>query len=183
MLEAAGVPFEPIAAPLDEERAKTGLVAAGFDPRGTAEMLAEQKAKSVAAGRDDLVLGADQVLETADGRMLGKAGSRDHALEQLRSLGGSTHFLHSAAAIAAGGERIWGASETVAMTMRPLSGSFLAGYLDREWEHVRWNVGAYRIEGEGAQLFEAIEGSHFAILGLPLLPLLAFLRDRGVLAS
>lgn len=183
MLEAAGVAFETIAAPLDEEEAKGGLTAAGFEPRDTAEMLAERKAKSVVAGLDVLVVGADQVLELDDGSMLSKPGSRDEALAQLRALSGGTHYLHSAAVVVEAGERVWGETETVAMDVRPLSEAFLQAYLDAEYEAVRFNVGCYRIEGMGAQLFEEVTGSHFAILGLPLLPLLDYLRDRGVLQS
>lgn len=183
MLTTAGVPFETVSAPLDEETAKAGLVAAGFEPRDTAEMLAELKAKSVAPAPDTLVIGADQVLELDDGTMLSKPGSREDALAQLRLLSGGTHYLHSAAVVAEGGERVWGATETVAMDVRTLSEDFLQAYLDAEYEAVRFNVGAYRIEGMGAQLFEEVTGSHFAILGLPLLPLLDYLRDRGVLQS
>jgi septum formation protein len=183
MLTAAGVPFETVAAPLDEETAKAGLAAAGFEPRDTAEMLAELKAKSVTAGPDALVIGADQVLELDDGTMLSKPGSRAEALAQLRLLSGGTHYLHSAAVVAEGGERVWGETETVAMDVRVLSEEFLQTYLDAEYGAVRFSVGAYRIEGMGAQLFEEVTGSHFAILGLPLLPLLDYLRDRGVLQS
>ena len=183
MLAAAGVPFETASAPLDEEEAKAGLAAAGFEPRDTAEMLAELKAKSVAAGPDVLVIGADQVLELDDGTMLSKPGSRDEALAQLRLLSGGTHYLHSAAVVVEAGARVWGETETVAMDVRMLSEEFLQAYLDAEYEAVRFNVGAYRIEGMGAQLFEEVTGSHFAILGLPLLPLLDYLRDRGVLQS
>jgi septum formation protein len=85
--------------------------------------------------------------------------------------------------IAENGEGIWWHSETVRLTMRALSEAFLADYLDREYEQIRWSVGGYRVEGLGAQLFERIEGSHFAVLGMPLLPLLAYLRERGLLAS
>ena len=102
MLEAAGVPFEAVAAPLDEDEAKAGLAAAGFEARDMAEMLAEMKAKSVA---DALVIGADQILELDDGTMLSKPGSRDDALAQLRSLSGRIHHLHSAAVIVEKGER------------------------------------------------------------------------------
>jgi nucleoside triphosphate pyrophosphatase len=182
MLEAAGVPFEIVPAPLDEEEAKAGLAAAGFEARDMAEMLAEMKAKSV-AGADALVLGADQILERDDGNILSKPGSRDETLAQLRSLSGRTHQLHSAAIIVENGERVWGATESVALKVRQLGEAFLQAYLDREYEAVRFNVGSYRVEGMGAQLIESIEGSHFAILGLPLLPLLACLRARGVLAS
>lgn len=183
MLEAVGVPFEAIAAEFDEEEAKAGLIATGFEPRDLAEMLAEMKAKSVAASEDALVIGADQVLERDDGSMLNKPGSRDEALAQLRGLSGGTHYLHSAAVVVERGERVWGETETVAMDVRPLGEEFLQAYLDAEYEAVRHNVGGYRIEGMGAQLFEEVEGSHFAILGLPLLPLLDYLRERGVLKS
>jgi len=183
MLAAAGVPFDAVAAELDEEEAKAGLLAAGFEARDLAEMLAEMKARSVAAAPDALVLGADQVLEQDDGSMLSKPGSREEALAQLRSLSGRSHALHSAAVLVAGEERLWGMTETVVLHVRPLSDAFLRDYLDREYEAVSASVGAYRIEGLGAQLFEDIEGSHFAILGLPLLPLLACLRERGLIAG
>jgi septum formation protein len=181
MLEAAGVAFEAVSARLDEEEAKAGLIVAGFEPRDLAEMLAEMKAKSVSDAGDALVIGADQVLELDDGTMLNKPGSRVEALSQLRLLSGQTHYLHSAAVIVEKGERVWGESESVAMDVRPLGEEFLQTYLDAEYEAVRFNVGGYRIEGMGAQLFEEIEGSHFAVLGLPLLPLLAYLRERGLL--
>jgi septum formation protein len=183
LLTAAGVPFEPVPAPLDEEEAKAGLAAAGFEPRDMAEMLAELKAKSVAPAADMLVIGADQVLELDDGTMLSKPGSRDEALAQLRAMSGGTHYLHAAAVVVENGERVWGETETVAMDVRRLSEAFLQAYLDAEYEAVKFNVGVYRIEGMGAQLFEEVEGSHFAVLGLPLLPLLDYLRDRGVLAG
>jgi septum formation protein len=183
MLSQAGVPFEPVDASFDEDSAKAGLIASGFEPRDLAEMLAEQKAKSAAAGADALVLGADQVLELDDGTILSKAACREDAAAQLRRLSGATHWLHSAAVVVEGGERAWGETETVALDMRKFGEDFLSDYLGAEYEAIRWNVGGYRIEGLGAQLFERIEGSHFAILGLPLLPLLAFLRERGVIAS
>jgi septum formation protein len=182
MLEAAGVPFEAVAAPLDEEAAKAGLAAAGFEAREMAEMLAELKATSVEGG-DALVIGADQILELDDGAMLSKPGSRDEALAQLRALSGRTHRLHSAAVVVEHGARVWGETESVSLKVRPLGEAFLKAYLDREFEAVSNNVGSYRVEAMGAQLFERIDGSHFAVLGLPLLPLLAYLRTRGVLPS
>ena len=181
MLEAAGVPFETAAAELDEDAAKAGLESAGFDPRAVAEELAQLKALSVQLQDDGLVLGSDQTLELADGSMLSKPRSRGEAGEQLRRLSGATHYLHSAAVVTERGEGVWWHSETVSLSMRPLSDAFIDAYLDREYEAIRWSVGGYRIEGEGVQLFDRIEGSHFAILGMPLLPLLGFLRDRGVL--
>lgn len=183
MLEAAGVVFETVEAELDEEAAKAGLWGAGFDARGVAEELAQLKALSASAGEGDLVLGSDQTLERGDGTLLGKPASREEALGQLLSLSGATHHLHSAAVVAENGEAVWWRCETVALTMRPLGDAFLEDYLDREYEQVRWSVGGYRIEGLGAQLFDRIEGSHFAILGMPLLPLLGYLRERGLLKS
>ena len=183
MLEAAGIEFELVESALDEEQAKTGLATAGFEPRDLAEMLAEMKAKAAAADAGALVLGADQVLELDDGTMLSKPVSREDAAAQLRTLSGGTHYLHSAAVLVERGERAWGCTESVAMDVRPLSDAFIRSYLDREYEAIRRSVGGYRIEGLGAQLFEEVEGSHFAILGLPLLPLLAYLRERGLLES
>jgi septum formation protein len=183
MLEAAGVPFEVVEAELDEGAAKAGLWSAGFDARGVAEELAQLKALSAEAGETDLVLGSDQTLERDDGTLLGKPASRDEARGQLLSLAGGTHRLHSAAVIVENGQAVWWGSETVELTMRPLGEAFLEAYLDAEWEQIRWSVGGYRIEGPGAQLFERIHGSHFAILGMPLLPLLAYLRERGLLLS
>ena len=182
MLEAAGVPFETAEAELDEGAAKAGLWGAGFDARGVAEELAQLKALSVEAQPGDLVLGSDQTLEMEDGTLLGKPVSRDEARRQLLSLRGVTHRLHSAAVVAEAGQAVWWHCETVELTMRSFSDSFLSDYLDREWEQIRFSVGGYRIEGPGAQLFERIEGSHFAILGMPLLPVLAYLRERGLLA-
>lgn len=183
MLEAAGVEFETAEAELDEAAAKGGLDAAGFDPRGISEELAQLKALSVQTSDDVLVLGSDQTLELDDGTMLSKPSSREEALAQLSSLSGRTHLLHSSAVIAQAGEAVWWHSETAEMTMRRLGADFLEDYLNREYEHVRWSVGGYRIEGMGAQLFERVEGSHFAILGMPLLPLLGYLRERGLLKS
>lgn len=181
MLEAAGVAFEAAEAELDEEAAKAGLVAAGFDPRGVAEELAQLKALSVEAAPEDLVIGADQTLELDDGTMLGKPADRGEAAAQLRAMSGRSHRLHSAAVAVEDGEARWWHSESVSLCVRPLGDAFIDHYLDREWEHVRWSVGGYRIEGPGVQLFDRIEGSHFAILGLPLLPLLAYLRERGAI--
>jgi septum formation protein len=180
MLEAAGVAFEPVEAELDEEAAKAGLWGAGFDARGVAEELAQLKALSVVAPPGSLVLGSDQTLERDDGTLLGKPRSRAEAFGQLASLRGTTHQLHSAAVFAEAGEAVWWHCETAALTMRSFGDAFLEAYLDREYEQIRWSVGGYRIEGLGVQLFERVEGSHFAILGMPLLPLLAYLRERGL---
>ena len=183
MLDEAGVPFGLVDAEFDEEQAKAGLLQAGFDALELAEKLAEAKALAVADAGADLILGADQTLEREDGSLLSKPESREEAFAQLKSLGGTTHRLHAAAAIAEGGKPVWWGSETARLTMRTFSDAFLHDYLDREWDQIRWTVGGYRIEGPGVQLFDKIEGSHFAILGLPLLPLLDYLRERRLLPS
>ena len=183
MLEAAGVPFEAVSAPLDEEVAKTGLLASGFDARDLAEMLAELKAKSVVAPCDALVLGADQTLESEDGEIFGKPGSVAGAREQLLSLRGAEHRLHSAATLIRSGQRLWSHVESVTLSVRNFSPAFLDDYLAREGDAILGSAGAYRVEAIGAQLFDRIEGSHFAILGLPLIPLLEELRRRGIVTS
>ena len=183
LLEAGGVPFEAVSAPLDEDSAKAGLLASGFDARDMAEMLAELKAKSVAAPADALVLGADQTLERDDGFILGKPGSLAGAREQLLSLRGTEHRLHSGAVIVRNGERVWGCVESVTLSVRRFSTRFLDDYLAREGDSVLGSAGAYRVEALGAQLFDRIEGSHFAILGLPLIPLLEELRRGEVVTS
>lgn len=183
MLEAAGIAFEAVEADLDEPAAKAGLEAAGFDARGVAEELAQLKALSVEVPGDAMVLGADQTLELDDGAMLSKPSSRADAFDQLRAMSGRTHVLHSAAVVVQRGETAFWQSEMVELTVRPLSDDYIHRYLDREYEAIRWSVGCYRIEGPGVQLFERIEGSHFAILGLPLLPLLGFFRERGLVPA
>jgi septum formation protein len=184
LLTAAQVPFEALSPGVDEEAAKAALRADGLDARALADALAELKALRVSRRVPGaLVLGCDQTLSLDDGTMIDKAVDRADAERILRLLSGRVHHLHSAAVITLNGEPIWRHVERVRMTVRPLSAAFIATYLDGDWEECRWCVGCYRIEGPGAQLFSKMEGSQFAIQGLPLLPLLDFLRIRGVLAA
>lgn len=184
MLAAAGIPHEAIAAGVDEDAAKAALRAEGISPRNLADALAELKALRVSRRVPGaLVLGCDQTLSLESGEMVDKAESPEDAARILRLLSDKVHYLHSAAVISLGGEPLWRHVERVKMTVRPLSDAFIADYVAAEWDHVRWCVGCYRIEGPGAQLFSRIEGSQFAIQGLPLLPLLDYLRVRGVLPS
>jgi len=175
------VPFRVIDTGADEDRAKESL--RGLGAADLAMALATIKALNAPAGEGDLVLGSDQTLELGDRTTLSKPASRQEALSQLKRLSGSSHKLHSAAVVAERGEPAWSAIETVELSVRPLSDDFLNRYLEEEYEAIRWSVGGYRIEGLGVQLFDRIEGSHFALLGLPLLPLLAYLRERGVIPS
>lgn len=183
LLEQAGVSFDWAAPGADEEEAKARLLGVGAASVVIAQHLAELKALSLPGAADQYVLGSDQVLEQANGSLLGKARSRDEAAAQLLRLSGREHMLHSAASLAHRGEVVWRGSESATLRMRTLTDAFVESYLDQEWASVRGNVGVYRIEGPGVQLFEQVEGSHWAVLGLPLLPLLAELRELGVLAS
>ena len=184
MLTAAGVPFTAEAAGVDEESVKAALQADGADGRALADALAEMKAVKLSRRYPDaLVLGSDSTVQAADGSLIDKAGSREDSARQLRALSGTTHRLTSAAVVAQGGVPIWRHVDVARMTMRRLSDGFIDSYLDAEWPVIAGCVGGYRIEGPGVQLFERIEGSHFTILGLPLLPLLAWLRDRGVIGA
>jgi septum formation protein len=181
MLEAAEVSFEIAEAGFNEAELKAEV--GELPALELARALAERKALSVSAGADCLIIGSDQTLETGTGEILSKAASRDELAEQLRSLRGRSHKLHSAAVVVEQENAAWSGVETVTLRMRDFSDRFLETYLDRHFNEVRWSVGGYHFEGAGAQLFDEVEGSHFAILGLPLLPLLAFLRSRGALRS
>ncbi|MBX9699344.1 MAG: Maf family protein [Acetobacteraceae bacterium] len=185
LLLAAGLEVIAIASAVDEEAIKQSARAEGLSAVDTALLLADAKAMRVAA-RDPqaLVIGADQMLVwTADGaeRWFDKppdlAGARDH----LRALRGREHRLVTAIVCWRHGARIWQHVAVPRLTMRDVSDAFLDAYLALEGERVLSSVGAYRLEGPGVQLFSAVQGEHAAVLGLPMLPLLGFLRDHGVL--
>lgn len=182
LLAAAGLAFAVVPAVVDETALLDGLRAEGADAGDAATVLAETKALQVAARSPEeaIVLGADQILEI-EGRWLEKPGSREGAAEQLGLLQGRTHRLRCAVVAARGGRRIWHHQGEARLTMRALHRETIARYLDVEGTAVFGCVGAYRIEGPGAQLFERIEGDWFSIVGLPLLAVLGFLREQGVL--
>ena len=180
LLRSAGLSFEVVPAEIDERAAEQPLLAAGATFEDLALALAMAKAASVSERRSgDLVVGADQVLDFM-GERLTKPADMDAARRQLLRLSGRTHQLHSAVACARDGEIVWHSVETATLKMRPFEPAALGRYLARAGEAARQSVGAYQLEGLGVQLFEAIEGDYFAILGLPLLPLLGFLREEGV---
>ena len=184
MLTAAGVAFEAVSAGVDEDSAKAGLFGEGLAARDMADALAELKAIKVSSGNGQaLVLGCDSIVALEDGSMLDKPRDRAEAATHLRRLSGKRHELVSAAVIAEGGRPVWRVVDRARIHVRPLSEAFIEQYLDLEWPEISGCVGCYRIEGPGAQLFNRIEGSQFTVLGLPLLPVLDYLRVRGVLAS
>ena len=184
VLEAAGVTFEAVAPMVDEESAKSALRGQGISPRDLADALAELKALKLSARFPaDLVLGCDQTLSLDDGIMFDKPESPEALKSQLKTLAGKSHNLWSAMVIAQGGVLIWRHIERCKMTMRALSDDFIDDYIDAEGDVLLGCVGGYRIEARGVQLFNKIEGSHFGILGLPMLPLLDFLRTRGFIGT
>jgi septum formation protein len=181
LLRAAGVPFEQRPAAIDEASLKEALQAEGLTPGDAAVALAELKAERVASRMPDaIVLGADQIL-TCEGRWFDKPQSRADARAQLSALAGRPHELATAVVAFRSGARVWHHLAVPRLWLRACSTEFLDAYLDTVGEAAFTSVGAYQIEGVGAQLFARIEGDHFAVLGLPLLPLLEFLREQGVL--
>jgi septum formation protein len=184
MLSAAGVPFEPRAAGVDEESVKASLRAEGIRPRDLADALAELKALKLSRAEPTaLVLGSDSLVALADGTILDKPETREEAATHLAAMSGGTHDLWSAAVIAEGGAPVWRHVERAKLHVRILSRVFIDSYLDAEWPAISGCSGAFRIEGLGVQLFASVEGSHFTVLGMPLLPVLDYLRVRGVLVS
>ena len=179
VLTEAGVPFTVQVADVDEDALKTP----GVDPVELAVELA--RAKALAVSRHDAeawVLGADQTL-AFDGGLVSKAPTLEAARQRLMAMRGRTHQLHSGAALARNGQVVWSGVDTVEMRMRDFSDAFLDAYLAAEGEALLSCVGSYRLEGLGSQLFEAVEGDYFTVLGLPLWPVLAELRRAGVILS
>jgi septum formation protein len=183
LLRQAGVTIETDPARLDETEVKTSFRAEGASAAACAEALAELKAQRV-SGRHPgaLVVGADQMLE-CEGVWFDKPLDRAQAADQLRALRGKTHTLVAAVVAVSDGRRLWQHVAHARLTMRPFSDAFLSDYLDRVGDRATESVGAYQLEADGVQLFAHIDGDHFTILGLPLLPLLGFLRDRGILPT
>jgi septum formation protein len=181
LLEAAGVIVEIRPADIDE-RAVEARAGSGGSLAG-ASLLAREKARAVSMHLPDrFVLGADQTL-TLGARRFSKPADRAAAREQLSALRGKTHALHSAVSIMRNGELLFDHADVARMTMREFSDDFLERYLDAVGAAATASVGAYQFEGVGAQLFERVEGQHSTILGLPILPVLGFVRSAGLLAK
>jgi septum formation protein len=181
VLESAGIPIDIEPADVDEREIEAR---AGFDDPGqVATLLAREKAKAVSARHPQrMVLGADQTLALGR-RRFSKAPNRVVAREQVAALRGNTHTLHSALAVMRGGAVLFETVDAAHLTMRNFADAFLDSYLDAVGDKVLSSVGGYQLEGRGIQLFERVEGDHFTVLGLPLLPLLGWLREAGLLAK
>lgn len=179
MLEQAGVNFTLAGTEVDEEKAKGSAANAAE----VASKLAEAKARAGSRRYpEEWVIGGDSVV-SAGGRLFDKPRDRQEAAEHLRAFSSKTMELTSAVALARGGEIDWSCCDTAWLHVRPLSETFISDYLDLEWPEVGYCVGVFRLEGRGVQLFDSIDGSYFTILGMPLLPLLGALRERGVMQA
>jgi septum formation protein len=179
MLHSAGVEFEVVQSSVDEREGKSRSGAAD----DIAAELSAAKAIAVSCARpEDWVIGSDSVVSVA-GRMFNKPRDREEAAEHLRFFTGKPMALTSAVALARGGDLDWRHVETATLHVRELSDGFIKTYLDAEWPEVGYTVGVFRLEGRGVQLFSSIEGDHFTVLGMPLIPLLGALRERGLLAA
>jgi septum formation protein len=179
MLRSAGVEFDIVPSTVDESEAKLGSRPADE----IAAELAAAKAINVSRARTgDWVIGSDSVVSVAS-RTFDKPRDRSGAAEHLRFFSGKPIVLTSAVALAKGGELDWRHVDTATLQVRPLSEGFIAAYLDAEWPAVGHTVGVFRMEGRGVQLFSSIDGDHFTILGMPLIPLLGALRERSLMAA
>lgn len=182
ILRNAGVAFEAVSPGVDEDAAKAGLLAEAASPRDIADALAEMKAVKVSARRPGLVIGADQTLDL-EGALIDKVHTLEAARERLIALRGTTHKLHSAVVVARDGRPLWRTIESAKLSVRPFSDAWLDAYVAQRGEALLWSVGCYELEREGVQLFDRIDGDYFAILGLPLIGLLDFLRLHGALTA
>lgn len=181
LLHRAGVTVTAEAAAVDEGEIKAAFQAEGASTEACAQALAALKAKRISDRHPAaLVIGADQMLD-CDGIWFDKPADLDGARTHLQALRGKTHRLVTAAVVMQGGSQLWHVISQAKLTMRPVSDAFLDDYLHQAGTAVLSSVGAYQLEGLGAQLFDKVEGDFFTVLGLPLLPLLAFLRGHGVI--
>jgi septum formation protein len=181
MLSNAGIDHRIVPAAIDERAIEAEM--AGSEPAEIAQALAAAKAAAVSANHEGVwVLGSDSLVEVG-GRRFDKPADRAEAAEHLLSFSGQVMTLHSAAALARDGRIDWVESDFARLAVRDLSEAFIKAYLDAEWPAVASCVGVFRIEGPGPQLFERIAGDHFTVLGMPLMPALAALRERGVLLA
>jgi septum formation protein len=183
MLSAAGVSFEVLPAVIDEEEIKAALQAEGSDSAFIAESLAEHKARVISRKLPTaLVIGADQILE-CDNKIYSKPIDLAAAKEQLGALRGKDHTLISSVVLFRNGQRLWHNTDSVLLRIREFSPDFLEKYVSELGDDLLEGPGCYKVEGQGIQLFSKITGDHFTTLGLPLLPLLDYLRLQGVIAE
>ena len=182
LMANAGIEFDVITKAVDEAAIKSSLLNEGVSVRNIADALAEAKSVRVSAQNPGLVIGADQIM-TMDGELYDKPVSLDEAKKRLMMMRGKTHYLIGAVVISEAGHAIWRYISKTKLEMREFSEEFVDEYLEAEGDTVLQSVGGYRFEGRGSQLFSKVDGDFFSILGLSLLPVLDFLRERGALAT
>jgi len=182
ILDGAGVDYDVEVPRVDEAAIKLAMLADNARLRDIADALAEAKAMKVSRNKSGLIIGADQIM-VMDGRLYDKPKDMDEARARLLSMRGKAHYLMGAVVICENGQPVWRHISKTTLHVREFSESFLDEYLAAEGEGVLAAVGAYKFEGRGAQLFSKVEGDFFSILGLSLLPVLDYLRLRGVMTS
>lgn len=182
ILDGAGIDYDCVVKPVDEAAIKTAMLAEGARLRDIADALAEAKAMRVSLGMSGLVIGADQIM-VMDNQLFDKPKDMDEARDRLWSMRGKKHHLIGAVVVCENGKPQWRHLSKTTLIVREFSETFLDEYLNTEGEGILSAVGGYKFEGRGAQLFQHVEGDFFSILGLPLLPLLDYLRTRGVILS
>lgn len=182
IMDGAGLDYEVISKPVDEAAIKDSMLAEGSRLRDIADALAEAKAMRVSRVESGFVIGADQIM-VMDNQLFDKPVSIPSARDRLKLMRGKTHKLMGAVVVCQDGQAVWRHLAVTTLTVRNFSDEFLDAYIEREGESLTKSVGAYRFEGLGAQLFSNVEGDFFSILGLPLLPLLEYLRLRGAISS
>ena len=180
LMRRAGINLTARGVDIDERSIEARVVREGEGADKGAMLLAREKARKAALAQGGYVIGADQVLE-CDGALLSKVSGYDEAVAQLQTLSGRSHQLFSAAAIVRDGEVLFAYCASVTLTMRRLTDDYIARYLDRNWHSVQDAVGCYKLEEEGVRLFSEIDGDYFTVLGLPLLPIVKFFVDEGVI--
>lgn len=182
LLTSANVPFICCSSSFDEEAAKKDLLARSTTAENLSLALAEGKALTVSQSNHGLVLGCDQVL-TVDDSFIFKPNDLEQAEQQLKNLRSRPHQLISSVVVCQDAKKIWSCTDVATLTMHDFSDLFLKSYLQRNWDDIRHCAGSYMVEKEGVRLFSKIEGDYFTVLGMPLIPVLAFLRDFGAIEA
>ena len=182
IMDGACLDYDVISKPVDEAAIKDSMLAEGARLRDIADALAEAKALRVSRQEEGFVIGADQIM-VMDNQLFDKPPTIEAARERLKAMRGKTHKLMGAVVVCENGQPVWRHLAVTTLTMRDFSDDFLEKYIELEGDSLTRSVGAYRFEGPGAQLFSKVEGDFFSILGLPLLPLIDYLRTRGVVPS
>ena len=181
LLKNAGLSFVSVDAAIDEEQVKLSYINAGYTPRDVADVLADMKAKKISNRfPNQLVIGCDQILSFRE-KIISKAKNISDLVHQLKVLEGNEHLVYSASVVYINNKPEWRFIGSANMTMRNLSDDFILKYVEDNWKKIKHSVGGYEIESSGASLFSKIDGDHFSVLGIPLLQLIDYLINRGVI--